>query len=158
LGSAFLSKFIEILIFQIFFVFPVSTPRDLSTLRFTSAFSVMMSFYIVLVIVFECLLNHGTSPSISEGFKAAHHEKQLSSTAIFNCLPLIIFSFMYQINIPAIYSELSDKSITNMNRVLSFGTLGASLLYILAGVFGFAAFAAVGPEGYPYDKSVNPPI
>lgn len=55
-------------LFSIFFVFPVSTPRDLSTLRFTSAFSVMMSFYIVLVIVFECLLNHGTSPSISEGF------------------------------------------------------------------------------------------
>lgn len=65
---------------------------------------------------------------------------------------------MYQINIPAIYSELSEKSIPNMKRVLTLGTLGTSLLYILAGVFGFAAFAAVGPEGYPYDNSVNPPI
>ncbi len=45
-----------------------------------------------------------------------------------------------------------------MNRVLTLGTLGASSLYILAGVFGFAAFAGVGPEGYPYDNSVNPPI
>jgi len=65
---------------------------------------------------------------------------------------------MYQINIPAIYSELSDKSVENMNKVLTLGTGGASILYILAGVFGFAAFAACGPNGYPYDTSVNPPI
>lgn len=45
-----------------------------------------------------------------------------------------------------------------MNKVLTLGTGGASLLYILAGVFGFAAFAAAGPGGYPYDNSVNPPI
>jgi hypothetical protein len=45
-----------------------------------------------------------------------------------------------------------------MNKVLTLGTFGATLLYILAGVFGFAAFAAAGPNGYPYDNSVNPPI
>jgi len=45
-----------------------------------------------------------------------------------------------------------------MNKVLTFGTAGASILYILAGVFGFAAFAACGPSGYPDDTSVNPPI
>lgn len=65
---------------------------------------------------------------------------------------------MYQINIPAIYSELQIKSVENMNKVLTLGTGGASLLYILAGVFGFAAFATAGPGGYPYDNSVNPPI
>ena len=65
---------------------------------------------------------------------------------------------MYQINVPAIYSELTDKSLKNMTKVLGFGTLGASLFYIIAGVFGFAAFAACGPNGYPMDTTVYPPV
>jgi amino acid permease len=77
------------------FVFPVSIPRSLSALRFTSAFSVVMSFYIVLVIFFEAVLSHGTSPSLGAGFKAGHEKANLSVLKIFNCLPLIIFAFMY---------------------------------------------------------------
>jgi len=63
------------MIWAVFFCFvitPLSVPRELSALRFTSAFSVMVSFYIVLVIFFECVLSHGTSPSVAEGFQAAH--------------------------------------------------------------------------------------
>lgn len=63
---------------------------------------------------------------------------------------------MYQANIPAIYSELTDKSLKNMNKVLALGTLGASFLYIVAGMFGLAAFAAVKSDGYPLDTSVFP--
>ena len=65
---------------------------------------------------------------------------------------------MYQINIPALYNELEDKSMESMKKVLVYGTTGASLLYIMAGVFGFAAFAASGPDGYPYDTTVYPPV
>jgi amino acid permease len=123
-------------------VFPVSIPRELSALRFTSAFSVVMSFYIVLVIFFEAVLNHGTSPSLKEGFVAGHEKANLSVLKIFNCLPLIIFAFMYQINIPAIYSELTEKSMENMQKIIGYGTFGAGTLYIITGVFGYAAFAA----------------
>ena len=45
-----------------------------------------------------------------------------------------------------------------MNKVLFLGTLGASFLYIIAGIFGFVAFAAVRQSGYPMDTSVSPPI
>jgi len=65
---------------------------------------------------------------------------------------------MYQINIPAIYSELADKSPKKMNKVLLLGTLGTSFLYIIAGIFGFVAFAAVRTTGYPMDTSVSPPV
>ena len=102
--------------------------------------------------------NDGTSPTVNEGFKAAHDQTKITGKGIFNCLPLVIFSFMYQVNIPAIYSELADKSLTTMNKVLVFGTLGASFLYIFAGIFGFVAFATVGPDGYPMDTSVSPPV
>lgn len=100
-----------------------------------------MSFYIVLVIFFECILDHGTSPSVSAGFKAAHAQTNISVLSIFNCLPLIIFAFMYQINIPAIYNELTDKSIKNMKNVLGLGTLGAGTLYCITGIFGLVTFA-----------------
>lgn len=81
----------------------VSIPRRLSSLRFASAFSILLSLYVVLVIVFEALLGRGTSSSISAGFKAGHDKAQLSISGVFSSLPLIIFSYMYQVNIPAIY-------------------------------------------------------
>ncbi len=112
----------------------------------------------MFVIFLECVKNDGTSPTVREGFEAAHNQTKITGKAIFNCLPLIIFSFMYQVNIPAIYSELADKSLKTMNKVLVLGTLGASFLYIIAGIFGLVAFAAVGPNGYPLDTSVSPPV
>ena len=61
---------------------------------------------------------------------------------------------MYQINIPAIYNELTDKSIASMNKVLGYGTLGAGSLYCITGIFGLVSFAACSSLGYPmnYNK------
>ena len=66
----------------------------------------MISVYIMLVIVFECLLDRGTSPTLSEGFKEGREKAHIDVPGIFNSLPLVIFAYMYQINIPAIYTEL----------------------------------------------------
>ena len=60
---------------------------------------------------------------------------------IFTSMPLIVFSYMYQPNIPAIYHELTNKSIKKMNYVLFFGTLLATVMYILCGLFGYATFS-----------------
>lgn len=139
-------------------IFPISIPRELSALRFTSAFSVLISFYIVLVIFFESVLDHGSSPSLGEGFQKAHEQTDIKVLTIFRCLPLIIFGYMYQINIPAIYGELSDKSMESMTKVLVFGTTGAGFLYLIVGIFGLAAFAAVGPEGYSMNYLKEPPV
>ena len=49
---------------------------------------------------------------------------------------------MYQINIPAIYSELEEPDLSKMKKVLVMGTILAALGYILAGMFGYVAFAA----------------
>ena len=87
-------------------LFPVSLPRKLTALRFTSAFSVLISIYIMLVIVFECLLDRGTSPTIADGFEEGKEKAHIDVNGIFTSLPLVIFAYMYQINIPAIYTEL----------------------------------------------------
>ena len=60
----------------------------------------------MLVIVIECLMDRGTSLTVSDGFKQGAEKASITVNGIFNSLPLIIFAYMYQINIPAIYTEL----------------------------------------------------
>jgi amino acid permease len=48
---------------------PISLPRDLSALRFTSMFSVIMSIFIVLIVIFSCLCNRNTTPLLADGTK-----------------------------------------------------------------------------------------
>ena len=52
-----------------------------------------------------------------------------------------MFSYMYQINIPALYSELEVKTTSNALKILIYGTVLAAILYISAGMFSYAAFA-----------------
>jgi amino acid permease len=78
----------------------------------------MVSFFIVLTIFFEAVLLHGTSPSIEEGFKVGANRAVLDPPGMFNSLPLIIFGFMYQCNIPAIYNELKTKNLKTGKSVL----------------------------------------
>ena len=65
----------------------------------------------------------------------------INMLGVFNSLPLVIFSYMYQTNIPMIYVELEKKDLKHMWKVMRNGTIGATLAYFLAGVFGYATFA-----------------
>lgn len=56
-------------------------------------------------------------------------------------MPLIIFAYMYQNNIPLIYAELHHRSEAKMRRVILKGTLICAALYILIGVFGVLTFS-----------------
>ena len=67
-------------------------------------------------------------------------EVVLTVGGIFRSLPLIIFAFMYQINIPAIYTELKTPSMLDMKKVLFSGTILASCLYMIIGMFGYISF------------------
>jgi|TARA_B110000285_G_C14594910_1_gene368030 amino acid permease len=56
---------------------------------------------------------------------------------------------MYQINVPALYTELKERNVKNFEKVLGYGTLLACVCYISAGIFGWVTFAATP------DVSVN---
>ena len=64
--------------------------------------------------------------------------------------PLIIFAYMYQVNIPMIYKELELRQQIEMSRVLKYGTLGAVILYITIGIFGYLTFVD-NPNVSAYD-------
>ena len=55
-------------------------------------------------------------------------------------MPLIIFAYMYQVNIPLIYYELERRNKTTMSGVLMKGSVAAIVLYALVGVFGYLTF------------------
>lgn len=122
---------------------PVSIPRSLQALRFTSLLSFFISLFIVGVIfVFsftntQAANNHTFKERLS---KANDLSGNISVDGVFNSIPLIIFSYMYQPLIPAIYHELKNRNLKNMDKVLLSGTGIASIIYILVGMFGFITF------------------
>eukprot|EP00347_Sterkiella_histriomuscorum_P006324 403353189 len=128
--------------FQFVLVFPVSLARTLSALRFSSFFSFILSIYIVVAIVFLCLFSRETTPDLGQSFKLSFSNFDINVMGVFNSLPLVIFSYMYQTNIPMIYVELEKKDLKHMWKVMLYGTCGATVAYLFAGIFGYTAFAA----------------
>ena len=132
--------------FSFVLVFPCSLPRTLSALRFSSMASFFISIFIILSIVFLGLVdkdvnsNNGQT-TLGASFKTGITNFDITVSGVFNSLPLVIFAFMYQPNIPMIYSELEKKSRVSMTKVLNYGTIGASVSYLMAGVFGYVTFA-----------------
>ena len=119
----------------------MSLARTLSALRFSSFFSFIISLYIVFAIVFICIGSRSVNPDLGESFKVAFGNFDLTAGGVFNSLPLIIFAFMYQTNIPMIYAELENKSLKSMWKIMVIGTAAGTIAYLLAGIFGYATFA-----------------
>jgi amino acid permease len=66
---------------------------------------------------------------------------------IVDSVPLIIFAYMYQVNIPQIYLELTSRNYKTMSRVVYWGTFLAVICYMMIGIFGYLTF-----DDNPYDK------
>lgn len=127
---------------------PISLPRKLTALRFTGLIGFGISIFVVLTIfslsfkhVDTMTDGHDVEYSFNQRLEAAWTDPKVTLWGVFNSLPLIIFSYMYQPNIPAIYGELKRRNMGNMKKVLGFGTGMASLAYILCGMFGYITFA-----------------
>ena len=51
----------------------------------------------------------------------------------------------------------TEKTMKSMTTILTVGTTGAGILYVIAGMFGIVAFAACRETGYPMNYNVDPP-
>jgi sodium-coupled neutral amino acid transporter 2 len=91
-------------------VLPLTLVRKLSALRFASLFSFFCGIYVVMVLVLICLCNRDITPDLGESLTAATTNNNITATGIFNSFPLIVFSFMYQPNLPSVYQELAVKT------------------------------------------------
>lgn len=62
--------------------------------------------------------------------------------SISSTFPLIIFSYLYQVNIPGILQEIrSEDKVQAMSKVIKYGTLTSAAVYIVIGLFGYALFS-----------------
>ena len=115
--------------------------RELSMLRFTSFFGVICSVVLMVVLMYEFEANEDVVPQPPHSqFKRAEY-MNLSTTAVVNAVPFIIFLFAYQPNIPQTYSELRVKTPATMNRVLTRTNCIALTIFLLVGIAGYLIFA-----------------
>ena len=77
----------------------------------------------------------------------------MTFSGVVSSFPLIIFAYMYQVNIPMIYTELERRNSKQMSKVLIMGTVGAVVLYIIVGVWGYVTF--VDQPGYTAEKALE---
>jgi len=96
------------LIFAFCILFPMSIPRNASALRFSSLFGVLCSMYLCVAVVIVFFTDKTVVPSPTANFKKIK-AFNLSYDGVVSTVPLIIFAYMYQVNIPMIYVELERR-------------------------------------------------
>ena len=87
-------------------IFPLALARKIAALKYSSYFSFFCGMYVVCVICLTCFTNPKVNSDVKDSLKTAATTANISTTGIFNSFPLIVFSFMYQPNLPAVYQEL----------------------------------------------------
>ena len=139
------------IIFSFGIMFPMSIPRSASALRFTSLFGVLCSMYLCLGVtgLFFSSKDIVADPSKNLGELEAF---KVSYKGIVSTVPLIIFAYMYQVNIPMIYVELEERTAPQMGKIIAAGSSVAVAFYCLVGVFGYAVFA--GDPGALCSKNI----
>lgn len=98
------------------------------------------AIYLSIAIFFLFWFDRTLVPDPIENLTKAAYFK-FDIVGIFSTIPLIIFAFMYQLNMPGIYGELKGKNYDRMNTVTKRGTLWALVAYVITGVFGYFIFA-----------------
>lgn len=127
------------MLFSFGVLFPMSIPRNASVLRFSSLFGVLCSMYLSLAVTFVFFSSKRMVPDIGKNLKEMKPFK-LSYEGVVSTVPLIVFAYMYQVNIPMIFVELEKRNSKQMSTVIKWGSSIAVLFYILVGVFGYATF------------------
>jgi amino acid permease len=135
-----LMRIIVATVYSIFFLLPLSLPRKMGALRFTSLFGFACWIFLVIVITMIFLTSRVVVPDPMYNLQSASYVK-VSFSGIFSSFPFIISSYMYQPMIPAIYKNLENRNLKRMEKVVLRGSYGAVFLYVLIAVFGYLTFA-----------------
>jgi len=124
-------------------IMPLSMPRDLSANRYGNLIALFFIYYFSLTIPYICFTNRELVPSISASvYSAAFQPKMPLLQGVMTSVPLIIFVMMIQQVIPSIYSELQNRSLKTMRKVLIRNYWLVAFLYCLVGFFGYATWVA----------------
>lgn len=105
--------------------------KDLSSLKFTSYLSVFCVFYLtVLMFVYTFYLKNSVQ---SGGFDSSRFEYGKG-------LGKMILAMCCQVNMPKIFSELQNQSMTSILIISSLGSFIGGAIYCLVGFLGYKLF------------------
>ena len=90
-------------------LFPLSIPRTASALTFSSLIGVLCSAYLSIAVATVFFSDKEYVSSIEDNLSRMEPFK-ITKNGIISSFPLIIYAYMYQVNIPMIYDELENKS------------------------------------------------
>ena len=127
------------IIFTYCILFPMSVPRNASALRFTSLFGVLCSMFLCFAVILVFFTDKTMVPSPSDNLSQIE-PFHLTYKGVVSTMPLIIFAYMYQVNIPMIYVELETRTSKAMSTVVGWGSTVAVSFYVMVGIFGYAIF------------------
>lgn len=122
-----------------FGVFPLSTPRSIGALRYVSLAGTLFATYLCFAVMFSFFLDRRTVPDIQAAWDRARMFN-VSFKGVVTSMPMILFAYMFQVNIPQIFKELERRNYKNMSKVVYAGTSLTVTLYTMIGVFGYLSF------------------
>ena len=135
-------------IYTFLILIPMSIPRKINTLRFSSLIGVILTTYFIILIIWLFFFDRKLVPSISQNLRDASYFN-FTLGGMIHAIPYINFNFLYQPNIPIIYRELHHKSFIQMQKVVYYGSGACVIMYILVGTFGY-----LGLVGHPHGLKV----
>mmetsp|Transcript_93983 Transcript_93983/g.129442 ORF Transcript_93983/g.129442 Transcript_93983/m.129442 type:complete len:205 (-) Transcript_93983:484-1098(-) len=109
LGNNFVGKTFWSTFYCFLLLLPMALPRQINRLRYTSLLGVLGSVYLCFAVFIIFWFNKDVVPEPRKNLVDADYFR-LSFDGITSSVPLIIFAYMYQVNIPMIYYELEKRT------------------------------------------------
>lgn len=125
----------------LFATLPLSSMRQVSSLRYSSLLAVVCSCYLAVVLVAEYVMKcqRGDIIPFSEGVSKANL-LPTSASQFFRALPIVVYAYTCHPNVLPIYLELQRPSTRRIHRVLRVSTLTAMILYLVVATAGYLTF------------------
>lgn len=120
-------------------MFPLSLLQRMNALRYTSLIGTFSIFLLIFAIVFhsiDFLKNNKNNNDLQQNIKLWPD----SFEDLLRACPIMFFAFSCQVNVFAIYSELSARSPSQMSSVTLYAVLICVLGYSLISIFAYLNF------------------
>ena len=119
-------------------MFPLSLFERVNSLRWTSLLGVLSIAYLVLVTI--C---HACAAGRARGWREQLRDTPLGPrdvASVLRAMPVMLFAFTCQVNVPALYAELRRPSRRRFGKVARRAAGICWTIYLLMGIFGAMEF------------------
>ncbi|KPA73903.1 putative amino acid transporter aATP11 [Leptomonas pyrrhocoris] len=114
---------------------PLVFPKKVNSLRYVSTFGVSFIVYFVI-----CMVAHSATHGLNDPAIRAEMKTMRTGNEALEGLGVFLFSLMVQLNAFDIFFEMQHKTVFHFTLYTTCASGTCVLLYILAGVFGYADF------------------